>query len=380
MPEKKSQPESKDLRSSILDEISQYKFSGRSAGQQVKRFVWGDPTKKESPKAKVPVAAATDSNKATVTVPMENLSKRRSARLRWPIIGPLGVVLVLAGFVLIFYQAELYKSSPALARFLPWPAAIVNGQMLPLSDFTDDVQTLTEFYIRAQLASNSSVDIDEKQIETAVAERMVNEALVADFASRNNIIVADQMVTDELSRIAQDFGSPPEMELFIKENYNWSLAQFEVKVIKPYLQRQQIEAWFQQNQSAQTAAADNINKVAAEINAGMEFSEAARVYSQDETNALYGGYLGVFERGVMVPEFEEALLKLEIGEVSPPVQTIFGWHIIKREPVPNDEGYQVTDLAASHILVKVFDFDKWLQDEKSKASVWMLLKLEESGN
>lgn len=67
-----------------------------------------------------------------------------------------------------------------------------------------------------------------------------------------------------------------------------------------------------------------------ELKEGKSFEEAAKEYSQCPSKEN-GGDLGYFEKGKMVPEFEEAAFALEIGVVSEPVKTQFGYHIIKVE-------------------------------------------------
>ena len=61
------------------------------------------------------------------------------------------------------------------------------------------------------------------------------------------------------------------------------------------------------------------------------FADLAKKYSQDPGSAARGGDLGFLPRGVMkdTPEFEEALYKLKAGEISPPVETKLGYHIIR---------------------------------------------------
>jgi peptidyl-prolyl cis-trans isomerase C len=65
-----------------------------------------------------------------------------------------------------------------------------------------------------------------------------------------------------------------------------------------------------------------------EINGGANFAALAQEHSTGPSGPS-GGELGWFGAGVMVPEFFEAVAALEVGEVSAPVQTQFGWHVIK---------------------------------------------------
>ncbi len=64
------------------------------------------------------------------------------------------------------------------------------------------------------------------------------------------------------------------------------------------------------------------------LNNGIEFSQLA-IDKSIGPSAPNGGNLGWFSKGQMVPEFELAVLELQLGEISKPVKTQFGWHIIK---------------------------------------------------
>ena len=72
---------------------------------------------------------------------------------------------------------------------------------------------------------------------------------------------------------------------------------------------------------------DDAIKIKEEIENGMSFEEAATKYSTCPSKEQ-GGNLGAFSRGMMVPEFEEAAFGAEIGKVTSPVKTQFGYHII----------------------------------------------------
>ena len=72
------------------------------------------------------------------------------------------------------------------------------------------------------------------------------------------------------------------------------------------------------------------NEIEAELKKGADFAALAKEKSKDP-GAADGGDLGYFTKDQMVPEFSEAAFKLDKGQVSDPVHTQFGWHIIKVE-------------------------------------------------
>jgi foldase protein PrsA len=65
--------------------------------------------------------------------------------------------------------------------------------------------------------------------------------------------------------------------------------------------------------------------------AGEDFAALAREFSEDTSTRSAGGDTGFFGPGTMVPEFEQAANSLQVGEVSDPVSTVFGVHILKLE-------------------------------------------------
>ncbi|MAH85044.1 MAG: parvulin peptidyl-prolyl isomerase [Rhodospirillaceae bacterium TMED8] len=77
------------------------------------------------------------------------------------------------------------------------------------------------------------------------------------------------------------------------------------------------------------AALKEIEDLKIEIEDGADFADLA-VVNSDCPSGASGGDLGSFGKGAMVPEFEKAAFALKVGEVSGPVETSFGYHLIHR--------------------------------------------------
>jgi peptidyl-prolyl cis-trans isomerase D len=84
---------------------------------------------------------------------------------------------------------------------------------------------------------------------------------------------------------------------------------------------------------ADAAALAKAQQVLAELKAGKDFGELAHKYSADPGSAAQGGDLGWAEQGAYVAPFAEALFKLEPGQISDPVKTQFGYHIIRLDEI-----------------------------------------------
>jgi peptidyl-prolyl cis-trans isomerase SurA len=120
-------------------------------------------------------------------------------------------------------------------------------------------------------------------------------------------------------------------------------------------------------------ARDQIAALRNRILAGEDFGELARQYSEDIGSAQEGGELGWTTPGQMVPEFEAAMDKTAIDQISEPVRSQFGWHIVK---VEGRRQQDMTDLATRS---KAMDYvhgrkyqeelDAWLRQIRDEAFV-----------
>jgi peptidyl-prolyl cis-trans isomerase SurA len=104
-----------------------------------------------------------------------------------------------------------------------------------------------------------------------------------------------------------------------------------------------------------------------------EFAELAREFSEDIGSAAEGGELGWTSPGQMVPEFEQAMNDTPVGEISEPVRTQFGWHIVLVEDRRQEDmtSEAVRNKAADFLHKRKYqeELDAWLQQIRDEAFV-----------
>ncbi len=147
-------------------------------------------------------------------------------------------------------------------------------------------------------------------------------------------------------------------------------------VAKPALARELVNGYFQEQigQSAEQVHARHIlvgteelaNKLEDELVADpSKFEELAKENSIDTSTAPNGGDLGWFTQGVMVEPFEQVAFSLEPGQISEPVQTQFGWHII--EVIAHEDDRALTDDQITQAVTA--ESNRWLSDQQEAAKI-----------
>jgi len=88
-----------------------------------------------------------------------------------------------------------------------------------------------------------------------------------------------------------------------------------------------------------------LTEIQTKLDEGIDFAELAKTYSVDVGSAADGGDLGAIQRGVMEPAFEEAVFALEeVGQVSAPVETEFGYHLIQLTGIDQSTNVEFADI------------------------------------
>ena len=121
-----------------------------------------------------------------------------------------------------------------------------------------------------------------------------------------------------------------------------------------------------------TQALNKISRIQSDLAAGGEFAELARAFSEHPGTADSGGDLGCFQLGMLdLPGFERAAMELRPGEISDPVRTELGYHLIQMHDKRERE------LCASHILVRA----RMTRDDRERAvaTLWELRARAEAG-
>jgi peptidyl-prolyl cis-trans isomerase SurA len=216
---------------------------------------------------------------------------------------------------------------------------VLNRLMLARADV--DSVTVTDARVDGELTRRMAYFVQQVGSEKKL-EEMYNKSIRAlkdDLRGQ----VRDQLVQQEMQeKIAGKVAvTPREVKEYFDKVPKDSIPYFSTEV-----EVGQIVIPAQVNDAAKQAAIAKLNELRARILAGEKFETLAKEFSQDPGSAVEGGYLGFFKRGELVPPYEAAARKLEPGQMSPVVESQFGFHLIQLIERKGDS------YSTRHILLK----------------------------
>jgi foldase protein PrsA len=232
-------------------------------------------------------------------------------------------------------------------------------------------------------------------LDALVAEKIM-EAEVA----KNNIEVADEEIDKEIEEMKEYYGGEEELNNALTY-YNLTMEDMKKnmitniqleKLLEPYIEisEDEMKAYFEQNKQSldqkEEVKASHIlvetkeeaDDIKAKLDKGEDFAELAKEFSTDSTSTK-GGDLGYFGKGEMVQEFEEVAFSLNVDEISEPVQSQFGFHIIKVED-KKEAKEAVYDEVKDDIKESLFNqqlntaYSKWYQEKTSEYEITKFLE------
>ncbi len=255
------------------------------------------------------------------------------------------------------------SASPTPTPLMVPAAAIVNGEVIPLSYFEHEVQRYKASFSEGETLP-SDAEISEHVLDTLIEQQLLSQA-----ARASGYTFTDQMLEEKIAELLAELGSGSALTSWMQANF-YDDAEFRMAL------RLGSEAAWQRDQIAasipdaveQVRARQIFTRTAAEaqyalnsLNSGVSFDELAWRYSPDT-----GGELGWFPRGYLLfPAIEEAAFSLPVGVHSEIIQTDIGYHII--EVMDHVDSYPLTTDAKLGLQAKALA--DWLQAKRADAQI-----------
>lgn len=231
----------------------------------------------------------------------------------------------------------------------------------------DDLERIIEYYEpeRKKLIQQNP------QMKLAVLKQIIANSLVYKIAEENKFLEKPE-IKEQIKLVKEHFVA----SVFLKEQVikNISVNEEEAKIyyqthLNEFIEvPEQVRARHILFRLPQNATDEDKKKVIEKANNiiklvkdGADFGEMAKIHSDDPGTKSKGGDLGFFGKGRMVKPFEDVVFSMKVGEISNPVQTNFGIHIIKLEE-RKDAKYKPFETVKEQVIKKA-------TEEKQKKAV-----------
>lgn len=304
------------------------------------------------------------------------------------------VYVVVAAFAASLLYVG-YSGRLPVGGALGGPIATVNGEKIASAEFTE----LYLQIISLQEASGQRVPGSQTEgLKAQLLNQMINGKLVLQAAKKAGIKVDRKELDKAYSEYVKQYPSEKAFAETLKQR-NMSVREFRDRLAEQQLVEKMVEQvqkdvkitdqqlaeayeqvrarhiLFQVEKPEEDAAAKAEAEAAIkQLKGGSDFAALAKKLSDDPGSKDKGGDLGFFGRGQMVAEFEKAAFALKVNEVSEPVKTQFGYHVIQVTERKEAKGAEFekakAELKKSLVETQGAEaFNKWFADLRKKAKI-----------
>lgn len=281
-------------------------------------------------------------------------------------------VLVYAGIIAFGIGIYKYKTidnvTISVAKVVPFPVAVVQGRIVYASDYFKNYKYINRFYEKTQQSG-----VDQAALKEKIISQLIDTELLRSQAKKYGVSILASDINDAYSEVVVQNGGEEEVNKVLTDLYGLSIKDFKELIADQILEQKLRDSVPMQvkaqhilirldagaDEKTVNAAKAKIDQIAGEVKGGADFTATANKYSEDTGSNQGGGDLGFFSRGQMDPDFEKIAFATAVGQVSEPIKTQFGWHIIK----VSDKKGQVDK-----------SFADWLTELRSQSLVLQLLK------
>lgn len=283
-----------------------------------------------------------------------------------------GVIITTWGTYSQGWQNNFLDS---IYKTVPFPAASVGyTHWVSISDFNENTKAMRRFLESKEAAyGGGKFDFSTPDglnrlaiIKKNVLNQLIENQMVEDLAKEEGTNVSKSEISDTARKILSQEGQQNENLNQLNILYDWDEADFGNRVVKNMLFREKLEDKLTKSGQLDKEASDRVAMIKKKLDAGEDFSEVAKNYS-DSSSKLYGGLLPAFSRSEAPPELASAAFSLKEGEISQPIKSENGWNFIKVERKFQENGADKVEL--KNILVGKISFSDWLNNKKKEFKI-----------
>jgi len=250
-------------------------------------------------------------------------------------------------------------------------AITINGEELPAEAIEFEYRRLLQFYSQHMPPEALKTEVDN--LRAKATEQAIGAKLLVDEAQRLDIVVPGERIDKRVNDMIEQMGGREAFEARLAEHgmseddlrtnigqgckVDILVEQISAEAVEPtekemmehfeankeqYVQPERASAQHilikpaSDSDEDRVVAESKIEELRAQIEEGANFGELAQAHSECPSGKQGGGSLGWFTRGMMVPEFDNAVFSMEVGALSEIIETQFGYHIIYKTGA--DEG------------------------------------------